>query len=245
MTRLILAVCPSNQDRNPVVGGGSEMSHIAPLAEAVVRAAARFGIVAKLFTPQPESQDRPPGSLSGLIAQQREAARWIAAARQPGDLTVALNLHSDSGSYRHCGYYYDGRGTVSEWLGRALAESIKHWFGSRVLCADYSGYIFARETRAVACPVLLEMGAHTMRDDVAAVRDHAEEIAQQLVATMAGFFGLATTPPLNTSELRQYAVWSLARLEHGEDPRIRDAFARHLNALGCDSSDLSRWGWPS
>jgi hypothetical protein len=42
---------------------------------------------------------------------------------------VSLNLHSDSGNYRHCGYYYDDQGTVSEWLGRgALAEAVKHCF---------------------------------------------------------------------------------------------------------------------
>ena len=113
------------------------------------------------------------------------------------------------------------------------------------MSADYNSYLFARLVRHVACPVLLECGAHTMLADVAAVRDHPEEIAHQLMATMAGFFGLATSPPLNTSELRQYAVWSLARLDNGETPLDVGAFRAHLDALSCDTTDLSRWGWPA
>lgn len=245
MARLILAILPSNQDQNPVAGGGNEMGHIAPLASAILTAAARFGIVVKLFTPWPESSDWPRGSLQGLRRQQEEAAAWIAEIRRDGDLTVSLNLHSDSGSYRHCGYFYDGPGTVSQWLGRVLAEAVQSWFGDRILTADYSAYIFARELHPVAAPVLLEMGAHTMPDDVAAVRDNPEEIAHQLVSTLAGFFGLATTPPLNTSELRVYGEWALARLANGEDPRIRADFEALLRNLGCDPSDLARWGWPS
>ncbi len=54
-----------------------------------------------------------------------------------------------------------------------------------------------------------------------------------------------TMPALNTSELRVYADWALARLANGEDSRLKDAFVRHLQALGCDSSNLARWGWPS
>ncbi len=253
MARLILAVCRTNQDRNPVAGGGNEMQHIAPLASAILTAAARFGIVAKAFDPQPESSDRPVGSLQGLIAQQRAAAAWIGETTQPGDLTVSLNLHSDStdprNPQRHCGYYGPFAALpLSEWLGRALTDSIKSWFGGKVYNADYGSYVFARTflpdgRPPIACPVLLEVGTHMDPDDVAAVRDHPEEIAHQVVSTLAGFFGLVTT--LNTSELRVYPAWAMARLDNGQDPRIREEFVKLLQDLGCDPSDLFRWGWPA
>ncbi len=246
MVRLVLAICPSNQDQNPVAGGGSEMDHVRNLAEAVLAEAQRYqAIQASLINASPQSLDAPRGSLSGLRAQQREAAAWIAATRQPGDLTVSLNLHSDSGAYRHCGYFYDSlSGQVSQWLGRALAEAVQGWFGSRITTADYSGYLFATMARSVACPVLLEMGAHTIPEDVVAVRDHAGEIAATLVATLAGFFGLETSPPLNISELRTYGEWALARCGAGEDPRDLGAFGRHLAAIGCDPGEPDRYGVP-
>ena len=230
MSRLILAICPSNQDRNPVVGGGSEMTHIMPLAEAVVSAAVRFGIVARLFTPQPESRDYPTGSLSGLIAQQREAANWIAATRQPGDLTVSLNLHSDSGSYRHCGYYYDGRGTVSEWLGEHWRSRSPTGLGGSSF-SDYSSYAPSRGgIGAARCLPRATRnggphdawrrggGAGPRRAD----RAYADGDDGRVRRDRGG-------PPLNTAEL-EYAVWSLQRLEHGETPLDRDAFVRHLDA---------------
>ncbi|MGI5837748.1 MAG: hypothetical protein ACOX87_14820 [Chloroflexota bacterium] len=113
-----------------------------------------------------------------------------------------------------------------------------------MLCVDYSGYAFARLVRHVACPVLLKMGAHTMPADVASVRDHAQEIAHTLMSMMAGFFGIATTPPLNTSELGQYAVWSLAPLDNGEDHRDIMAFRKNLVALGCADAPY-RYGSPA
>ncbi len=244
-TRLILAVLGSNQDQNPVLIGTNEMAHIAPLAAAILAEAQRHPtITACIFAGRPQSADWPPGSLSGLIEQQRSAAFWIAQSRLPGDLTVSLNLHSDSGAYSHCGYYYDSPGTVSQWLGRALAESIKGWFGGKVITADYSHYIFAKEARAVACPILLEMGAHTQAADVAAVRDHASEIAAMLVGTLLGFFGLETAPPLNLSELRSFGEWAILRCNVGEDPRDVESFRRHVGSIGGDPSDLARYGVP-
>lgn len=246
MTRLILAICPSNQDGNPVEGGGNEMQHVAPLASSILAEAQRHGsIVARLFTATPESGDSPSGSLSGLIAQQRQAATWIVAAREEGDFTVSLNIHSDSGGYRHCGYFFDGAGTVSEWLGKALADAVKSWFAGVVTHADYSAYIFARELHDVACPVLLEMGAHTIPADVAAVEQHGPEIAVELVSTLVGFFGLESAPPLNTGELRAYGEWSLARLANGQDPRDLVAFGEHVRLLGGDPGNLARYGVPS
>lgn len=247
MSRLILVICPSNQDQNPVVVGGNEMTHIAPLAMAILAEAQRCSsIIARVFTATPESRDWPRGSYAGLIDQQKAAAAWIATTRQPGDLTVSLNLHSDSGKERHCGYYYDPlSGPVSEWLGRAVCDVIKTFFGGKIYSADYSAYIFARETRFVACPLLLECGAHTMAADVSVVRDHAGEVAEAMVNTLIGFFGLETKPPLNCSELRTYGEWSLARLFNAEDPRNLEAFKSHLAAIGADSSSsLSRYGVP-
>ncbi len=247
MSRLVLAVLPTNQDSNvsAALRGLSEQQHIAPLAAAISAEAQRHpSITACVFHGRPQSADQPPGSLSNLTEQQRAAAFWIASARQSGDLTVSLNLHSDSGTYSHCGYYYDGPGTVSQWLGRALAEAVKGWFGGKVITADYSRYIFASETRAVACPILLEMGAHTQVADVAAVRDHASEIAAALVGTLLGFFGLETAPPLNLSELRSFGEWAVLRCDVGEDRRAVESFRRHVGSIGGDSSDLSRYGVP-
>ncbi len=245
MPRLILAICPTNQDPNPVLIGTNEMAHIAPLAAAILAEAQRHpAIVARVLTANPQSADQPPGSLAGLVEQQRGAAGWLAWEGRDVDLTVSLNLHSDSGTYSHCGYYYDGPGTVSEWLGKALSESIKGWFGGKVITADYSHYIFAKETRHVACPVLLEMGAHTILADVLAVRDHAPEIAATLVGTLVGFFGLETSPPLDVMALRTYADWSLARLANGQDPRSLGDFGLHLAALGCDPADPAMYVVP-
>lgn len=243
MARLILSIVPSNQDRNPVLGGGNEQGHIAPLAQSVAAAASSRGITSRVFTGKPESQDSPPGSLSGLWAQQRAARDWIAATRQPGDLTVSLNLHSDSGHESHMGYYFDGPGTVSEWLGRALAERICGYFGGKIYHADYSAYIFAGTLHAVAAPVLLEVGAHTVASDVAAVRDHHGEIAEGLVDTLVAFFGLDTIPPIDTGALRVYPEWAIARLERGQDSRDVPAFRSHLAALGC-ADDPHRYGVP-
>ncbi len=247
MTRLVISLLGSNQDRNRVIGGGNEAEHIAGLVAAVYQEACRHpSIVPRIITALPESMDSPPGSLSGLIGQQRAAADWIRRTRQPGDLTVSLNLHSDSGSERHCGFYYDSlSGPVSAWLGRAMADAVKRWFGGKVYSADYSGYYFATLLRDVACPVLMECGAHTIAADVAAVRDHTPEIAAALVEAMLRLFGIETDPPLNTGELRQYGAWSILRCDNGEDPRVRADFERHIAAIGADPSDLSRWGWPT
>ena len=249
MTRLIIAVNPTNQDKNPVLGGGSEMAHIAPLAaKLATELSSRPNVVARLFTATPQSQDTPWGSLAGLRRQQSSAALWLGATRHPGDLTVSLNLHSDSGTYRHTGYYYDSlSGPVSEWLGRAITEAIKGYFGNKVISADYgaAGYIFAEATRAVACPLLLEMGAHTMMADVVAVQErYGPEIVATMVGVLVGFFGISTVPILNTSELRSYGEWSLARLANGQDSRNREAFRQHLAALGAPD-DPYRFGMPN
>lgn len=249
MSRLILAILPSNQSGNTsdALAPRNEQQHIRPLAGAILMQAAQHqSIVACCFYGSPESADSPRGSLSGLIDQQKRAAAWIRATRQEGDLTVSLNLHSDSGDRSHCGYFYDSiSGPVSAWLGKALADAIKRWFGGVVIHADYgaAGYIFARETRAVACPILVECGAHTILADVAAVRDHAGEIAADLVGAMVGFFGLETSPPLDIAELRVYPAWAMARLDNGEDSRIMADFRQHLRALGC-ADDPYRYGSP-
>ncbi len=244
--KLILAICPTNQDLNPVYGGGNEMTHIAPLAWAILEAARQHqDVIAEVIMARPESADYPRGSLSNLIAQQRAAAAWISSMRRAGDLTVSLNLHSDSGNERHCGYYGPfSRLPISEWLGDALCNAIKGFFGNKVYHADYGDYIFVRETISVACPVLIECGTHTQATDIAAVRDHVDCIARNVVDTLVGFFGLETRPPLNTSELRTFPEWQLARLANGEDSRDVGAFRSHLLAIGADASDPSRYGVP-
>lgn len=248
MARLILGILPSNQT-NRVLGGGSERTHIATLAAAVYDVACEHpSIEPRMFAGRPDTEDYPPGSLSGLVAQQEEAAAWFRTSKREGDLCVSLNLHSDSGLFRHCGFYGPFAALpISEWLGRALCDAIAPWFGGRVLYADYSRYIFATSMLDgpwLACPVLLECGSHQMAEDVKSVREYSAGIAVALIETLSGFFGLDSMPPLNTSELRQYGAWSLARLDNGETPLDLDAFKLHLEAIGCDPADLRRWGAP-
>lgn len=49
---------------------------------------------------------------------------------------------------------------------------------------------------------------------------------------------------LNFNELKGYGEWSTARCLKGEDPRDLGAFARHLEGLGADYTDLRRYGVP-
>lgn len=50
---------------------------------------------------------------------------------------------------------------------------------------------------------------------------------------------------LRRLELRQYAAWADARIAKDEDPADREAFYRHLVALGVpEPENLARYGWP-
>lgn len=255
-TPLWLAIIPSNQDRNPVVGGSNEMAQVVPFARTVYDCArSHTAISARLFIPAPESADRTP--YEGLWAVQREAAAWLRQAPK-GTLTVSLNLHSDSGLVPHVGGYFSrADGDVSQRLALDLAQVLGRLFGCQgaVWTADYTGYIFAQAMRGVAAPVLLELGSHQVPEQVRYLAENGELIAQALVTRLLNFFGLpanveeapaggSPASALNWEELRRYAVWAGLRCDHREDPRDREAFRAYIAATGGDAGDLRRYGWP-
>lgn len=252
--KLWLAIVPSNQDRNPVLGGGNEQTQVAAFAAALVAECARYKpVTAKLFAGQPESQDAT--TYAGLRAQTAAAKAWLATA-PAGTYTVALNLHTDSGSFSHIGYYYVGTNTVSQRIGRRAATAIAPFFGANtpVWSDDYSDYIFAEASQAAAA-VLLELGSHQWASDVAVLKAQATPIARAIVEAVLTELGLATTrtvvapgPVLNKAELGTLPRWATERLAAGQDFRGADglaAFKEHLAAIHADPKQPARYGWPA
>jgi len=241
--RLHVAVSPSNQDRNPVTGGGNEMTQVRPFALLLVSELnAYLDVTARLIDAAPESSDRKDHPYEGLIAQQ-DAAFAALEPNQSGNVTLSLSLHTDSGSSSTCGFYFDGAGSVSERLGAYLGGTLSAFFGTPAHSADYSGYIFATRLKHRHCPLLLECGSHQNAHDVALLRERGDELSRLLAAAIVDFFaasfglGTARRVLVQVSPERDY-FHDWAKLVHRNDPEGVDSeyapgkFAAHLRAIG-------------
>ncbi len=189
--KLWVAIIPSNQDHNPVLGGTHEMAQMALLAAQLLAASRKHTAVqARVFTGKPESADTY--QYQGLHEQQQVVYRWLETA-PAGTLTVCFNIHSDSGTQSHVGWYYcGGQTSVSYRLAKRLGTALAEWFGTDVvLSADYSDYIFAGEQRGRNAPVLLEVGSHQNAHDIDILRAKGPAIADDLMSSILQFFGLA------------------------------------------------------
>jgi len=242
--KLWLAIFPSNQAYNRF-DGTNEQAQMALLAAQVLAASRRYPVIsARVFTGKPESD---PNTNPDLRAQLREGYAWLDTA-PPGTLTTAWHLHSDSGRYRHVGAYW-GNADITRRLALALRAVLAQRLGVSVLTGvnyEERGYLAWTLANGRHCPVILECDTHELPEAVAALRTQGPQLAEDLVRSGLRFFGLDATPAvdLNWSEVAVYSQWAAARVANREEPRDRSAFATHLKALGCDWTDLWRYGCP-
>jgi hypothetical protein len=204
---LRIAIIPSNQDKNPVLGGTNEKAQVEKFANTLFNSFANYTKVeAKVFNGKAESVDTY--QYSGLIENTDAAYLWLTAAPS-GTLTVALNLHTDSGSDSHVGFYYcNGTASVSGRLAKAIGEAVARVFGtSTVNSADYSQYIFSTHMRGSHAPVLIELGSHQNIHDVEVVNNLASDLSHAIVDTTLNFFTIAkdvkVLPPTTTFNIGQ------------------------------------------
>lgn len=185
--KLYLAICPSNQDQNTFAQTNErvQMALFASRMLAICRTMPQ--VVAKVFLGEPQSLDRDKGYLFGLKKQLNNAAEWLRA--QADGVKVCLNVHTDSGTWSHIGYYWWDQGH-SRMLGDAIADKVQPVFGlsTRVTNWDYSSYYFVRLTKDCCTPLLLELGSHQNAHDVAVMRDCGYLVARPIVNTMLDYF---------------------------------------------------------
>jgi len=192
--RLWLAILPSNQDRNRWYEGSQwthEMAQMALLAARTLGTSRSYpAVLAKVFTGKPESQDTY--HLESLEIQQMAAKVWLDKA-PAGTYTVALNLHSDSGTFSHVGGYW--RRDVPGWVSKNLAARVvtallAFWpKDTSILSGDYSDYLFAQKIGR-HCPVLIEVGSHQNERDLAIVREKGFLLGRSMVKAIANYLGI-------------------------------------------------------
>ena len=139
-----------------------------------------------------------------------------------------------------------------EWLGIEIAQTrLGSWLSPQAVavaarivagwCVKYNIPAVWSTVRGLAEHREMPQGKRVGKSDIGAPFDRAaflEAVRREVAA-------LAPAPPtFNFVELVAYAQWAAARCANLEDPRIKAAFVTHLAALGADSSNPSRYGWP-
>lgn len=242
---LTIALIPSNQDKNPTIGGDTEEAHVRPVAEELQRVLNLVpGVQAKLFIGTPESKDTY--SFQFLREQQIKAREALALASEN---KLALNLHSDSGTYSHVGYYW--RDAQSEELGKTCAALLSAFFGTdRILNGKYADYIFATYQRPETNALLLELGSHQNQSDYDKLKNNPTTAALLIREAICNFYNLTIPDKGEVIEdwteggIGFYAAWSNERRLAHEDPRDRAAFVLHLRKIGKDWTNPRKYGFP-
>jgi hypothetical protein len=256
---LYLAIIPSNQDRNAVIGGTDERVQCHQFAAKLLSIARNYdGVVAKVIPGEPESLDRTP--YQNLILQQKAAKTWLDSFRNENAIKVALNFHTDSGFTSHVGYYWWNLGH-SRSLGKTICDAVAPIFATRdIRNADYSSYIFVKEQLGSPCtPLLLELGSHQNLSDTQTLANRGNDIALKIITSTLSYFGLPiktveTTPPawvpakgpslgVTWADVGYYALWANLRIGNREDPRSRQDFINHCVAIG-KGTDITKYGFP-
>jgi hypothetical protein len=188
---LWLALVPSCQGSNTVIGGGSEAAQMHAFARELAVQAARFqAITVRTFTSPNETNGTTLPVLRSQIAQ---AVAWLDTA-PPGTPTVTLHLHSDAGP-THVGCYH-GRADITRRLATHLLDVLgRAFYTSSRLIADYEaeGYLAWKLSPNKHCPVLLECGSHEVAEDVRRLREGAPRIAEEIARELLAFFSLPLT----------------------------------------------------
>jgi hypothetical protein len=247
---IYLALIPSNQDRNPVVGGGNEKAQMDTFAGKMLAEANKYvNVTAKVFNGAPESKDIAP--LSGLRAQQRAAKAWLDTFSNENAIKIALNFHTDSGRFTHLFSCYWNQGH-SQALGDRIIRALGPIFSTNYLkSVDYSSYVFVTEQIGSPCtPLLLELGSHEMVSDTSVIANRSPEVANTILQAIHSYFGIE--PKMKTVEqqagpnfedLKYYATWSLLRCNNKEEPRSAPDFEKHCRAIG-KMKDIYEYGFP-
>jgi hypothetical protein len=182
--KLVVAIVPSNQDRNLVLGGGNEMQQVAPFAEHLFTAFQQYdGITTKIFTAEPESSDAY--EYEALYSIQKEVAGWLKSYPTTEYFKLATNWHTDSGTYSHVGGYFETYSIESKRLVDLLTPLINKWFNGSINYGNYSGYIFAKSLKGVAPAVLFELGSHQLKIDIEVLAKYGSAIAAAIAGSIA------------------------------------------------------------
>ncbi len=242
VAKLWIALIPSNQATNPCCAiYSNEQQQMEAFADTFAKVAAGYPLLnVRVVKGGPETDTK---NLPKLKAQQAEAAAWLNTA-PAGTLTLALNLHSDSGDYRHVGAYY-GMTDVSKRLATALLPVLAKQFDvTKTLSADYGaqGYLAwtcMPDGGRRHCPVILELGTHTISQDVWLLKNSAWPISRAILTALLAFFGLSTAPaqpstPGPAADPRSKAIAALAAAIAKSEAALSEAKAAlgRLRAAG-------------
>jgi hypothetical protein len=227
---LVIAICPSLQDRN--------MSNLQPdgfppyneagnnqwfAREKLLPAMLAAGIQAVVFAPWNESEDvNRGGPLSGLREQMRLAKEWL--DNRAEGWGAVLSLHTDSGAVGHTwGLHGVGldREVDSARLAHDVSARVTRAFGRKHYVVftklgdkDYSQYIFWLNT-APYTSMLLEMCSHQNREDLAVLYQQPDALAALIVQGVLAWGLEAAAAPVSPPS--------------GDADRIRRVVS-HLNA---------------
>ena len=262
MKPIYIACCYSLQDRNAYVPAGLVGNNeykatrwvieakVVPMLEAV-------GIHARAFGDYPESQDIPPGSLSGLRLQMSQAREWLATC--PADaLRVIVSVHTDSGTFPHTFGIYgcDGtlRSAVSSALARFLADRVGAVFNhadARTFCklgdTDYTSYVFWQQTSPYPS-VLMELCSHEVPADLDILYNAPDAVAQALVDGILAYAGEVPPPVVADTVTAREALdtlWGIGnQLLAYPVPQLQDAGQRIHDYIILAKADLRSQGVP-
>ncbi len=190
-----VALIPSNQDRNRYLDGShSEYQVLHQLASAAEsRASEVSDLTAKAIAGSPESSDG--WRLQGLYQQMTDAANWLHSVGATPANGIMVNLHSDSGSYRHIfGIYGGGQDSASFQLAKKVAARVEELMQTNDLrYLDYSDYVFYQKRGPYNC-CLVELGSHQNAGDVGYLLTRQADLGAAIVQGAVDFLGGAAAP---------------------------------------------------
>lgn len=204
---IALAIVPSTQQYNVGVGAQftppyNEMGGTRYVANLILGECQRRGITARVFAGEAD----PPSSVANVRAEYIKSKAWLDS--RPEATRLCLSLHTDSageiGSHTANVYGKEPNQTAAQspsyqW-GKVLAQRVQATLGTAgILTLDYSDYLFYLLLRPHTS-VLLEICAHDVYSDLAALYNKAQLVASTVVDGTLQFAAPQVDPRLAALE---------------------------------------------
>ncbi len=217
---LVVALLPSNQDRNlGAIAGYSEAGGCAQIVARVEPLLRQAGAIARTFSAPLESAD--DAQHTALKRTMREARLWLESAPALAR-KAAVHIHTNAGSTpevgsSHTGYCYGSPEGAA--LGKLIANCVSAVLGLPVVAYDYTGQQYLFDVLFAPLPsCLLEVTRHDRLQDLQTLYAQVDRVASAVVAGLLAWAGL----PQGQDEVANLRA---------ENERLRAALARCRDSL--------------
>lgn len=192
--RVAVAILPSLQGYNRWGDHDNEALQVVPICHMLGCALGVFRDTQADVFWGPYETDARPGRYPMLREQVRKACTWLDG--WAGDhQTLALHIHTDSGTGSRVGFYHNRHRDVDSFaLGQRIAyEVLSPEFETKVVLQDdygKQGYIAWSE-----CPghtaLILELGSHVNPVDRWVLENRGARLAGKIAAVILSYYGVS------------------------------------------------------